>query len=535
MPCVPPRYAPGAMGQTRVDLQHLLEDLRDAYPGPLEETILTEIVANALDSGARTVSLLTDPAAAVLVVVDDGSGMSRRELSRYHDIATSSKRRGEGIGFAGVGIKLGLLVCAEVITETRRGAKHVATRWRLASRQKAPWSWIPPPGYVTERGTAVCLRLRNPLSPLLDARVLSGLLQRHFQPLLEMPFEHLLAEHYPRGVAFRVDGRELPRRPAPTASEPLEVRLPRKRKPAAGGYLFRSPEPLAEEARGVAISTLGKVIRRGWEWLAIAPEAHDRVAGLVEAPGLAEALTLNKADFLRSGARGLLYLTYRKAIQEAVTAQLTAWGDRLQAERTERRVMRPVERDLETVLIDLAQSFPALAALVERRPGGQRRLPSASAARAMGAARVVAGEAAASEIDRPVLETPAAGAAEEAPGPNGPAPHTTEPRPHPPESEGRSTLAEPGPGSGPRKPTRYGITLQMEERPDSAELGRLVDSIVWVNSAHAAYRRAVASRAEAYHLALTVALSLAPLAAEPGATHAFVTAFLARWGEARRK
>ena len=40
------------MGETRVDLLHLLEDLRDAYPGILEETILTEIVANSLASGA---------------------------------------------------------------------------------------------------------------------------------------------------------------------------------------------------------------------------------------------------------------------------------------------------------------------------------------------------------------------------------------------------------------------------------------------------------------------------------------------------
>ena len=29
------------MGQTRVDLQHLLEDLRDAYPDAIEETILS--------------------------------------------------------------------------------------------------------------------------------------------------------------------------------------------------------------------------------------------------------------------------------------------------------------------------------------------------------------------------------------------------------------------------------------------------------------------------------------------------------------
>jgi len=40
------------VGETRVDLLHLLEDLRDAYPASTEETILTEIVANALDSGA---------------------------------------------------------------------------------------------------------------------------------------------------------------------------------------------------------------------------------------------------------------------------------------------------------------------------------------------------------------------------------------------------------------------------------------------------------------------------------------------------
>jgi hypothetical protein len=43
------------VGETRVDLVHLLEDLRDAYPGGLEETILTEIVVNALGSGASCI------------------------------------------------------------------------------------------------------------------------------------------------------------------------------------------------------------------------------------------------------------------------------------------------------------------------------------------------------------------------------------------------------------------------------------------------------------------------------------------------
>ena len=60
---------------------------------------------------------------------------------------------------------------------------------------------------------------------------------------------------------------------------------------------------------------------------------------------------------------------------------------------------------------------------------------------------------------------------------------------------------------------------------------------MWVNEAHPAYRRAVASRSEGYHVALAVVLSLAPLAVDPAKEHAFITAFLGRWGAAieRRK
>jgi hypothetical protein len=300
--------------------------------------------------------------------------------------------------------------------------------------------------------------------------------------------------------------------------------------------VLRSSQSLDEPYRGIAVSTLGKVIRRGWDWLAIAPDAGDRVTGLVEAPGLADALALNKADFLRSGPRGLVYLTYRKAIQEAVTAQLAAWGDRLAPDRSERRLTRPVERDLEDVLVELSEAFPALAALVERRPGGQRRLPTPEgSARAVAGARLVASEG--SSAASPVESAPAeqAGSPPGSSEPPGSAPSRDggSPKPPAPELSGApSTLTLPGPTRGPRKPARYSVTIQLEDHPESPQLGWLVDSTVYVNTAHPAYRRAVASHAEAYHLALTVGLSLAPLAAEPGATHEFVTAFLARWGDA---
>jgi hypothetical protein len=85
---------------------------------------------------------------------------------------------------------------------------------------------------------------------------------------------------------------------------------------------------------------------------------------------------------------------------------------------------------------------------------------------------------------------------------------------------------------GARRPAHYGLDIQFEDIPDENSLGRLVESTVWVNRAHPAYRRALASRALGYHIALTVAMSLAPLAVESPRQSQFILTFLTRWGEA---
>lgn len=532
------------MGQTRVDLRHLLEDLRDAYPGEIEETILSEVVANALDSGAKSIRVLVDAEERTVVVVDDGSGMGRRQLARYHDLAATTKTRGEGIGFAGVGIKLGLLIAEDVLTETRRGSTHVATRWRLASRQKAPWQWVTPPGWVAERGTAVGVHVRNPLSPLLDPGYLETTLRLHFEPFLDPAFDEMLASHYPGGVGFAVNGRTLDRSVSRSDVEraPLVVKLSRRRKASALGYLERATVPLPEDRRGMAVSTLGKVIRRGWEWAGLSPSSPELMGGLIEAPGLAAALTLNKGDFVRAGRRGVTYLAYRKAIQAAVQAQLTAWGEaRDREDRARRRVTRPIERDLEGVLLDLAEEFPTLSALVERRAGGQKRLPTGASPPSddgtVGAAAPGLEETARTadgpdEPDHPGVpaDGPDEGRAPSAGGVTSP-PEAATPEGRAPVATGTLPPVVAG-AAGRRRPTRYGLTIEFEERPDSSDIGRLVESSVLVNTAHPAYRRAVASRSEGYHAALAVGMALAAVAVEPARAQAFLSAFLARWGEA---
>jgi histidine kinase/DNA gyrase B/HSP90-like ATPase len=518
------------MGETRVDLLHLLEDLRDAYPGALEETILTEIMANALDSGASVISFACNSAERALTVIDNGSGMQRRDLARFHDIASSNKVRGQGIGFAGVGIKLGLLICEEVLTETQRGKSHVASLWHMASRHRAPWKWVPCAGRVHQRGTAVRLKLRNPLSPLLDPGYLEATLRRHFRPLLDPAFNDFLTPHYPNGIAIDVNQQRLAKqRSMAPLQAPLEIRLLRKRKPSALGYLFRADKALPEDQRGIAISTFGKVIRRGWDWLGMTPHAAERIGGLIEVPELAACLTLNKGDFIRTGTRGAAYLAFRKAIQQAVSRQLAEWGDAPGAsEEAPPREVRPLQRDLAQLLEDLAMDFPLLSSLVEHRAGGQKRLPLGNRGNITDGRSFVAAALTARE-ERDEDQAPGRGDAQasqdDTSAVNEPSAVFTLPQ---------QAVQLPG-KSGARRPAHYGLDIQFEDRPDDPNLGRLVESIIWVNRAHPAYRRALASHSIGYHIALTVGMSLAPLAAEPAQQNTFLLTFLTRWGQVLEK
>jgi hypothetical protein len=381
---------------------------------------------------------------------------------------------------------------------------------------------------VIERGTAVRLKLRNPLSPLVDPGFLEETLRRHFQPLLDPTFDEFLAAHYHEGIAIDINGHRLERRRSNAPLQaPLEIRLLRKRKPSALGYLMRVDRALAEDQRGLAISTYGKVIRRGWEWLGLTPAAPERIGGVIEVPELAACLTLNKGDFIRTGSRGATYLAFRKAIQQAVARQLADWGDTQPVnDQAPPREVRPLQRDLAHLLEDLADDFPLLASLVERRAGGQKRLPLEAAgsngeARAFVAASITESAVSSEDVESEARSHPENGSAEK--------PTVNE---SPSDFSAQSNAIQLPGKSGGRRPAHYGLDIQFEDRAEDAKLGRLVESTVWVNRAHPAYCRALASRSIGYHIALAVAMALAPLAVEPQKESEFLLTFLTRWGEA---
>jgi hypothetical protein len=77
----------------------------------------------------------------------------------------------------------------------------------------------------------------------------------------------------------------------------------------------------------------------------------------------------------------------------------------------------------------------------------------------------------------------------------------------------------------------FPLDIQFEDLPDYPELSRVVESTVWLNRSHPTYQRALASRAIGFHIALAVAMALAPFVVDPVNEREFVKSFMSWWGK----
>ena len=508
------------MGETRVNLKHLLEDIRDSYPCSQEEAIITELIANALDSGASKISFMIDSKIRTMRVVDNGKGMNDREFEEYHDIAATTKTRGKGIGFAGVGVKLSLLCAKSVITETKSGPFHKATHWSLESAQRAPWRYIGPARFVyPSNGTAVSIILNNSDSDLLSVDFIRRVIQTHFYPILQKEFmERILSKHvYKNGVIFLVNDQKvgLPKEKYFDQSSFFVVKLGKRGKPVGIGFLGKSRDELPEEERGIAISTYGKVIKRGWDWISISPRNPTRLTGIVENPQFSEILTTNKADFLRDANSLPKYYRYRRAIQEAIEPILRKFGETSTPREHIEEEFHPLEKEIEQVLRNMLNDFPELSPLFGRKRGGEPAEGVVPDINAPPIGKTAEG------VD---VITGTLGGSGQGSGIEGLAGGIPGQRIEPdPEKTELGKMHE-----GRRKPP--GLMIAFKESPDRKELGWLIESTVWINKSHPAYKRAFDGKAEDYHIVISVAWVLSEYLEAEKSPLIFMNRFLSSWG-----
>lgn len=513
--------------ETRVNLKHLLEDLRDAYASPIEEVIVTELIANALDSGATRIRLEARPDERVFRCIDNGEGMNRVALRSYHNIAASTKERGEGIGFAGVGAKLSLLVAEKVVTESRgKHGAQAAAEWFLKTPFRAPWKFVPFSGIVPQgKGTAVTIWLKDQAHPLLDTVFLWRTVQRHYYPLVtsQDAIANVLKCVYKKGVGIEINGKAVRVDEAYGNVRPFSVHVGKSRKAIGAGFIQMASmddnfwsrlfgrEALRPHESGLRISTYGKVIRGGWEWLGLPVKHPELVSGVVEAPALSEILTTNKADFLTTPAALKKYYDVRKAIQRAVLPVLQELGE-VEDRQTQHKPpaqLKPLTDAIEGALSLMSESFPELEALVGEH-WRRRRASLSQRAKDQKRDQIVA-IAKESVQDGPSSESEALQDKQE-----------------------RHPLQDDPQGAQTKRVRDPGLNIVFEDFSDSERcvLGKLVGEKVCVNTNHPAWARARTFGQEPYHVLLTVALTLGEQVQPPDGLEVFVSRFLEAWSQA---
>ena len=254
--------------ESTVNFRNLIRDLADMYPQEVDEVVVVELIANALDAKAKRISIDYSRATNILTITDDGQGMDEAQFAQYHDFAAGLKTRGSGIGFAGVGAKISFNVANRVVTETASHSFRGGSNWQLEANGRLYWDDI----MVTSlpgTGTRVTVHFDSNSKPsYTNTGDLIKLLQRNYLPLLDGKFLDLYQRLgvYSPELRFVVNGQEL----APTdvvlgfIKEAAKELYPESAGRMTGfGVLglAGTEYPLGEGVGGVLLCTYGKVIK----------------------------------------------------------------------------------------------------------------------------------------------------------------------------------------------------------------------------------------------------------------------------------
>lgn len=365
--------------ESSINYQNLIRDLAEMYPFDVAEVVIVELIANALDAKATKIAIDFDPKSKILVIEDNGDGMSESQFEQYHDFAVGLKTRGTGIGFAGLGAKISFNIANKVITETRSKTFTGGSNWYLKSKNKLIWEETKPVS-LNGFGTRVEVRFSPDAHiPYSTNQYLIRLVQRHYLPLLDLDF---LTLYQKRGccsndLRFVINGHEIKigSLKKDLTLDKIKEFYPQKASKRIGYGVFglaSGEYPLGSDISGVLLCTWGKVIKAGF-FNQFPGELGPRIFGIVEIPDFINFLTTSKTDFIRGWKHKELEKLY-----DPIRREFKAWLEELgmqSAEIIDTDETKKLENELKKIINEVPElsdflGFRTNAPVYEPNEGG---------------------------------------------------------------------------------------------------------------------------------------------------------------------
>lgn len=346
------RWNIGERHQSTVNFSKLIRDLRQQFPyGPFA-ALIVETFADSLDAKATHIDIHIDD--DIYKILDNGKGMDRGDFEEYHNIASLTKTRGTGIGFAGVGAKIFLDEAEYIITETKTQDFHGATKWAFCD-ESLVWETTNVQNKVPyPTGTYVEVKLRSDERIIFRPTIefVKKTLQQHYNAVL-------LGYYHVKQVTLNgeIVGPWQLRKDEIEKKKEFDFFLEKNR---IRGFFVKSRAKLPEVFQGPSIVVHGKTVMQSW--FRQYPLESDTFTGLILADYLIDILTTSKSDFEQTSKLW-------KKFQAKMGKVLSEWIDKIGAKPPSRpssppeeKLTKQLEKSINDVLklpefADLANSF----------------------------------------------------------------------------------------------------------------------------------------------------------------------------------
>jgi len=271
------------------DWKKLIQDFRDQFPYDPFTALIVETFANALDSRATNIDIHSE--GYTYKMLDNGNGMTPYEFKEYHNIASLTKRRGETIGFAGVGAKVFLDRAEYTLTETKSSNFQGTTRWAFYG-DSLQWEPIASSNRIDHAtGTYVEVKLKSDEDmSKLNSQFIERVLHQYYNA-------NLLGYYHVKKVTVNekeVEPWKIPENEVEKRKD-FDFRIGKHR---IKGFFVKATKELPEEFQGPFIVVFGKTVMH-W-WFRQYPLNSETFHGLILADHLIDILRTSKSDFERT-------------------------------------------------------------------------------------------------------------------------------------------------------------------------------------------------------------------------------------------
>lgn len=305
-----------------IKILQTLKNLLDMYAYPKEEVLVLEAVANGIDAKAKKINISFEQKDSDhhIIFLNNGPPMNKEDFQNYHTISSSTKTKGEGIGFAGVGAKIFLAAWekAEIITVTGKDNKVLVSRMfrrRDNVEYDSSLDGIPIKQILGNK------KLIHKYGTSYQVKVTAKgfeWIKNNIHEKLQFWFNYALLS---KTLELTVNDKTI--KPWQPPGEKIFKRIKHKNQ-IISCYIWISEEDIPEDERHVVYSVFGKRIKNeSVDWAnQIKGNASQRVSCIADVSVLANQLVANKEDFHKNFQTN----TIRSLVKKAFFDELDSRG-----------------------------------------------------------------------------------------------------------------------------------------------------------------------------------------------------------------